>query len=373
MSYDDTLKRLYIEPSSHCNLRCAMCFRNSWIDEIPGNMSEATFKHILEHLPETVETVFFGGMGEPLVHAHITDMIRAVSATGRRTELLSNGMLLDEQRAAALLDAGLDMLWLSVDALDDTSYGSIRCNGDLEQIKAHMTLFNRLRFRLERPVRLGLAFVVMKSNVRDLAKLPGFAQYYHINEVNISHMIPTDEQAAGEILYRQVVSSDLGGNALPSTVPRIHVPLMDWMQPDVAYGAAGLFSAGMCELFLSGQRILRPARHCRFIDEGMAFVRHDGMLSPCMSLLRSSYLYWGGRQRVIQHHFFGNVKEQPLTELWNSQDYRDFRKRVREFEFSPCCRCSQCDNWEQNLPDCYGNEAPTCGACLWSEGIVSCP
>ena len=271
---NDLLKRLYIEPSSRCNLRCAMCFRNSWIDETTGDMSENTFRQVLAHLPESVETVFFGGMGEPLVHARITDMVRAVSAAGRRTELLSNGALLDEERAAALLDAGLDMLWLSVDALDDASYGSIRCNGNLARLKEHITVFNRLRFRLERPVRLGLAFVVMKSNVRDLARLPGFAQYYHINEVNISHVIPTDEQSAGEILYRQVVGSDLGGDALLPTSPRIHMPLMDWMQPDVAYGAGGLLSSGMCEIFLSGQRLRRPARHCRFIDEGMAFVRH---------------------------------------------------------------------------------------------------
>ena len=373
MQDDDTLKRLYIEPTSRCNLRCAMCFRNSWIDETAGDMSDETFRQVLAHLPSSVETVFFGGMGEPLAHARITEMIRAVSAAGRRTELLSNGSLLDAERAAALLEAGLDMLWLSVDALDDAAYGAIRRNGDLSRLREHITLFNQLRFRLDRPVRLGLAFVVMKSNVRDLAKLPGFAQYYHINEVNISHVIPTDEHAAEEVLYRQVVGSDIGGSALLPSSPRIHVPLMDWMLPDVAYGAAGLFSAGMCEIILSGRPVRRPARRCRFIDEGMAFVRHAGMLSPCMSLLRNARLYWGGRTRVTRHHFFGNVAERSLTELWDDPAYRDFRRRVREFEFSPCCRCSQCDNWERSLPDCYGNEAPTCGACLWSEGIISCP
>lgn len=370
---DDFLKRLYIEPTSRCNLRCAMCFRNSWIEETAGDMSSATFRQVLEHLPESVETVFFGGMGEPLAHADSVEMVRAISATGRRTELLSNGSLLTEERAAALLDAGLDMLWLSVDALDDDGYGAIRCNGNLSRLKEHIVLFNQLRFRLERPVRLGLAFVVMKSNVRDLAKLPYFAQYYHVNEVNISHVIPTDEHAAEELLYRQVVGSDLGGETLLPASPRIHMPLMDWNQPEVAMAAAGLLGAGMCEIYLSGQRIRRPARRCRFIDEGMAFVRHDGMVSPCMSLLRSSRLYWGGRTRVTRHHFFGNVNEQTLPDIWNSQDYRDFRRRVREFEFSPCCRCSQCDNWEQSLPDCYGNEAPTCGACLWSEGVIRCP
>lgn len=369
----DELKRLYLEPTSRCNLRCAMCFRNSWIGESTGDMDEATFRRALENMPESVETVFFGGMGEPLAHPHIIDMVRAVSQTGRRTELLSNGSLLTESVSAALLDAGLDMLWLSVDGLEEEKYQSIRRNGHLAVLKEHIIAFNQLRFQLNREVKLGVAFVLMKSNARDLAELPWFASYYRVNEVNVSHAIPTDPHTESELLYRNVVSSDLGGDDIPPTAPRIRLPLMDWTVPDVAQSAASLLSAGMCEIFLSGQRLHRPARHCRFIDEGMAFVRHDGFVSPCMSLLRTSRLYWGGKTRVNQHHFFGNVLQTPLNLIWNSPDYADFRKRVRAFEFSPCCRCSQCDNWENSLPDCYGNNTPTCGACLWSEGIISCP
>ncbi len=87
-----------------------MCFRKSWVDEQAGDMEEATFRAVLSHLPESVETIFFGGMGEPLFHPRIIDMVRAASALGRRTELISNGSLLTEERSAALLDAGLDML-----------------------------------------------------------------------------------------------------------------------------------------------------------------------------------------------------------------------------------------------------------------------
>ena len=370
---EDELRPLYIEPTSLRNLRCAMCFRNSWIGESTGDMDEGTFQAVLEHMPGSVETVFFGGMGEPLAHPGIVDMVRLASAAGVRTELLSNGSLLDESMSRRLLDAGLDMLWLSVDGLKEDHYESIRRNGHLSTLKEHIMTFNQLRFGMDREVKLGLAFVIMRSNVQDLAELPYFASYYRVNEVNISHVIPTDEHTEGELLYKNVIDSDFGGDNVPPSAPRIHVPLMDWTQPGVAQAAAGLLSAGMCEIFLSGQKLHRDARQCRFINEGMCFVRHDGFVSPCMSLLRTSRLYWGGKTRVNQHHFFGNVRETPLDHIWQSPDYADFRKRVRAFEFSPCCRCSQCDNWEHSLPDCYGNNLPTCGACLWSEGIISCP
>lgn len=129
----------------------------------------------------------------------------------------------------------------------------------------------------------------------------------------------------------------------------------------------------MCSVYLSGQRVSRAARHCRFIDEGMAFVKFDGHVSPCMSLLRNATLYWRQKQRETRSHFFGDLAKQGLDEIWNAPDYADFRRRVRNFEFSPCYRCSLCENWEQGLTDCYGNDAPTCGGCLWSEGVISCP
>ena len=90
-------------------------------------------------------------------------------------------------------------------------------------------------------------------------------------------------------------------------------------------------------------------------------------------LLRNATLYWRQKQRETRSHFFGDLAEQGLDEIWNAPDYADFRRRVRNFEFSPCYRCSLCENWEQGLTDCYGNDAPTCGGCLWSEGVISCP
>ncbi len=373
MPSDDCLKKLYIEPTARCNLRCKMCFRNSWKNEIIGDMRPETFRKAMTTMPDSVETVFFGGMGEPLAHPDIVEMVRTASSLGKRVELLSNGTLLDARRTAELLDAGLDMLWLSIDALDDGRYAQIRRNSQLALVKEHIVEFNRQRARLDRTVRLGVAFVVMKSNAHELALLPYFSTYYKVNEVNISNVIPTDEHTASEVLYNNVVDWGLGDPAPMESSPRIHLPLMDWQDPAAQEGLRSLLSTSMCSVYLSGQRVSRAARHCRFIDEGMAFVKFDGHVSPCMSLLRNATLYWRQKQRETRSHFFGDLAKQGLDEIWNAPDYADFRRRVRNFEFSPCYRCSLCENWEQGLTDCYGNDAPTCGGCLWSEGVISCP
>ena len=242
MPSDDCLKKLYIEPTARCNLRCKMCFRNSWKNEIIGDMRPETFRKAMTTMPDSVETVFFGGMGEPLAHPDIVEMVRTASSLGKRVELLSNGTLLDARRTAELLDAGLDMLWLSIDALDDGRYAQIRRNSQLALVKEHIVEFNRQRARLDRPVRLGVAFVVMKSNAHELALLPYFSTYYKVNEVNISNVIPTDEHTASEVLYNNVVDWGLGDPAPMASSPRIHLPLLDWQDP-AAQEAASTFPA----------------------------------------------------------------------------------------------------------------------------------
>jgi hypothetical protein len=46
---------------------------------------------------------------------------------------------------------------------------------------------------------------------------------------------------------------------------------------------------------------------------------------------------------------------------------------VQRFDFSPCAYCGGCDLSKGNETDCIGNTFPTCGGCLWAQGIVQCP
>lgn len=368
----DQLRKIYIEPTSRCNLACTMCFRNTWLDEPFADMSPAVFDNVLKSIPQSVDTVFFGGMGEPLCHPHIISMIERLSTQGYRIELLTNGTLLSKETSGTLLDAGLQKLWVSVDSFDADSYAHIRQNSNFSLIKANLSRFNQERARRENAAQLGLAFVAMKSNVGQLGALAKFAQDYNVSDVNVSNVIPTNEQSLQESLYERVLSLELQTPDVRRYYPTIHLPTMDAQIPDVRTGLLGLFSTDVL-LDISGTPVFRQRKHCRFIAEGHTFVRHDGDVSPCMALLHSAATYLDGQKRQIYHHSFGNMNSDRLDRIWNSEDYTAFRKRVRNFEFSPCIACGGCDNRDDNRADCLGNPQPTCGACLWSEGIISCP
>ena len=77
------LARIYIEPTSRCNLNCVTCIRNSW-DEPLGEMDSTVFSRIIEGLKafSAPPSVFLGGLGEPLSHPHIVDMVKELKSLG---------------------------------------------------------------------------------------------------------------------------------------------------------------------------------------------------------------------------------------------------------------------------------------------------
>jgi MoaA/NifB/PqqE/SkfB family radical SAM enzyme len=117
----------------------------------------------------------------------------------------------------------------------------------------------------------------------------------------------------------------------------------------------------------------RSWNHCRFAHEGMLAVAWDGRVAPCLSLLHTHPEHVNSQVRTIYAHTVGSVDERPLAEIWREPAFRAFRRRVRDFDFPFCFSCGSCPMTETNQEDCYGSPFPTCGLCLWAQGIVLCP
>jgi len=103
----DELNKVYVEPTSRCNLACVTCIRNSW-DEPFGDMEWSVFCALIEGLTDFQEakTIAFAGFGEPLLHERISEMIRFAHEQRLRTEMTSNAMLLTPSLAGRLVEAG---------------------------------------------------------------------------------------------------------------------------------------------------------------------------------------------------------------------------------------------------------------------------
>ncbi|NLM20137.1 MAG: radical SAM protein, partial [Peptococcaceae bacterium] len=102
-----SLAKLYIEPTSRCNLRCETCIRETWNEPL-GSMDKQTFDSLVEQMKEmkSLNTVMFGGFGEPTFHKDILYMVGKVKALGLNVEITTNGTLLNRTMAKGLLEKG---------------------------------------------------------------------------------------------------------------------------------------------------------------------------------------------------------------------------------------------------------------------------
>ena len=368
------LAKIYIEVTNLCNLDCITCMRNVW-DEPPGKMSDQTFERIFETVKgmSPLPTVFFGGYGEPLIHHQLAEWVKRIKSLGARVELITNGLLLTEERSLQFIRAGLDMLWVSLDGASPERYEDVRLGSSLSQVIENLKTLRRIRYKatdIDNTLpNLGIAFVAMKDNIAELPEVLRLGISLGAKQFSISNVLAHTPELGQQALYQRTVFNT--ATRQTTSIPVVNLPRMDWdhLTKDVL---ADIF-ARKYRLEVAGHELSRAVDACPFIEQGSTAVRWDGSVCPCLPLLHTNQHYSGKQLRRAQSYTIGNVIENDLRSIWNSQMYAQLRERVQRFDFSPCTFCSGCELSMENIEDCLGNTGRACGGCLWAQGVIRCP
>jgi MoaA/NifB/PqqE/SkfB family radical SAM enzyme len=365
------LNKVYVEPTDLCNIACRTCMRNSW-DEPMGRMTRETFERVLDGLAGVTPrpAVMFAGFGEPTFHPHIVEMVRRTKELGCAVEITTNGTTLTERRAREFIEAGLDVLWVSLDGATPESYGDVRLGAELPTVIENLERLSRMRKggHFPRP-ELGVAFVAMKRNIHELQAVIALGRRFGATRFSVSNVLPYTREMSEEILYGRTLS-DITFMSSP-WLAQLSLPRMD-LRGEAREAFLMALNSG-CSVNLAGSRLSGANDTCTFIESGALAIGWDGSISPCPPLLHNQITFLKGRERRLRRHTFGDVNTQELTQVWNSEAYVAYRERVMSFAFAPCTFCGGCELLDSNETDCLGNPAPVCGGCLWAQGMIQCP
>lgn len=366
------LTKIYIEPTVACNLDCITCFRHGW-DQPMGRMSEETFEHIFRGLQQLdpIPDVYFGGIGEPLFHPKTIEWVARVKALGVKVELITNGTILNEKNARKLVDARLDLLWVSLDGASPESYADVRMGAELPMVLENLKRLFKMRKGGHFPKpEIGVAFVAMRRNIQDLPKIIKMGHTFGARYYSVSNVQPTVAELQKEGLYSRSMRNIA---YMPSPVlPKLSLPKIDF-NAETQAALAEAFNSG-CNVSFAGNNWGGANDVCNFVESGTMSIAWNGDVSPCWPLMHTHMSYLHNKPRLSKKHIIGSVTEGSLSDLWLSPDYVAYRERLHNFVFAPCTFCGGCDLSEENVEDCLGNtEFPVCGGCLWAQGIIQCP
>lgn len=115
-----------IENTSLCNMSCIFCAHES-MRRKQSFMKASLYEHIIDQCAELkVFQIHLGGYGEPLMDEGYVSKLRYAKSKGiKRVFSVTNGVLLNEEISRNIIEAGLDYLGISIDAVTNQTYGRI--------------------------------------------------------------------------------------------------------------------------------------------------------------------------------------------------------------------------------------------------------
>ncbi|MEI8026154.1 MAG: radical SAM/SPASM domain-containing protein [Pseudomonadota bacterium] len=114
-------KRINIEVSNICNLKCSFCPE---VERSQKVMSVSEFESLLGKVANVTEEVVPHLLGEPLNHPHIMELLDTAHRKNVRVNLTTNGVILSEQRMGVLLHPALRQVNISLQSFTDNFKGA---------------------------------------------------------------------------------------------------------------------------------------------------------------------------------------------------------------------------------------------------------
>lgn len=162
-------RRLRIEASSACNLRCPVCpTTTGHIHPVIGTgmLAHGDFRRILDDSP-WIDEVEMSNFGEVFLNPALVEILRTAYECKVRITLV-NGVNLNRCTAEALeaiVKYDVQAMTCSIDGASQETYRQYRVHGDFDQVMANIDIINAHKKRLGRntPI-LWWQFVVMGHN-----------------------------------------------------------------------------------------------------------------------------------------------------------------------------------------------------------------
>ena len=420
--------KLFVEVTSRCNLKCAMCPKQApGGRDHDGDMDEAVFARLAPAFPQT-EALVLNGIGESLLHRGLERMVTAARRDMPASSWIgfqTNGQLVTAARAHSLVQAGVNRVCVSADAVAPEVFRKFRAGGKQRSVESALKHVHAAARATGNPVSLGIEFVAMRDNVGQLPELVRWAARHHVEFVLVTHMLPYAKEMAqaaafetstdgARALYREwkvraaaegIDIGDLG--RYYNIFMRIHrTPeeerMVEWVARMVKDASNRSITLHLGRLFATdeglqqrveasfaeatevarelGIELKLPAsvpkreRRCDFVEDGSAFISWNGDVHPCYFLWHRYHCYVGGSEKKVIPHSFGNLHQRNILDIWNGVPFGDFRNEVVRYEYPFChdCNAALCgDVRDEVVEDCHLGTVP-CASCMWCTGVFQC-
>jgi len=289
-----------IEPNNWCNFRCDHCQVTHW-DKPKSELDIKTFSYIAEQFPNLLE-VKVQGMGEPFLNKSTIELLESLDRQGIVTHTISNGSVLTEKLIARLSKLKHTSIGFSLDGGTRQTFEGIRIRGNFDKVT------NNVKSLVSKAPNLNTKFwvVVSNENHHECEEIVNLAKRLGVPKVTFQTFI-----------------TDWGKDEMKEKTSDISINESNndhYINKAIEVGKEKSVEVNR----FSGYRFTAK-KPCKWPWTSM-MVDASGNVIPCCVIADSQTIN------------FGNVFEQKIDKIWNSDDYQRFRKAHSEGNIPELCK-----------------------------------
>ncbi len=283
-----------IFPVYACNFKCNYCVMRLEKGE-RGFISDKVlmdfdlYKKAVDEFalfPDKIKVIRFVGIGEPLLHSRIADMVAytVLKGVANKVEILTNGSLLTPAMSDSLISAGLSRLVVSLQGTSKEKYlQTSDVNIDFDEFVGNLEYFFKVKGNTHVYLKIVDSALDGEDDEKKFRKIFGNV----CDSLAIEHTVPIHSG----VDYEKVTK----GRKMSQTQ----------------------FGLPVSEMKICSQ----PFFHMQ--------INPDGKVVPCYS--------WD------YPDFMGDCRKQSAVEIWNGKRFQDFRRKMLDGRQGLCKTCAECN------------------------------
>jgi len=335
------LGSVIIQLMKRCNLDCIMCGQaKSRKSGKTFELSKNTVIGVIDDIKELgFKRVVFTG-GEPTLYEELPALISHASRIGLKTEIMSNGYVIDEQYAGMLVESGLDYMTTSVHHSTPEYHDKVtKVSGSWQRT---MDAISNLK-KLNPDIRFGFIFTMNSFNYRDSLKVLALAKRKGVGTLIMSHIVFSEPHVDKRLKLSERQMKEFYFLIAPSLLS-----LGEKTGIDVIFFPTFSSLMGKSPKYQAKMLMDNPEN---FEEEILNFSRGEYAIGkydrlPCTTALTSSRVLSSGDVTICcdsEHADFGlgNVNKRRFKDIWKSEKYRKLRDIGRIPKYDGCVVCKR--------------------------------
>jgi len=236
----------------------------------------------------------------------------------------TNGTMLDSEKIRELVDEGLDIICFSLAGVDEKN-DSIRKGTQIGRVLKSIEEIHAVRSRqsVDNP-RIHIAYMLLKSGLDDIDKIPAFSENAGISQTVISSL----SLAVNPAMEKESILAS-NREECRELVERFHRIRKDAEKrgTEIAFN------------------IVSPLMEESFCNENVGralVIGSNGYITPCVMAQipvgGDNFHYFGGKRQIIKKLVFGNIADEALDTIWYKKEYKSFVRKLTRGDTAPFCQ-----------------------------------